>query len=151
MPFFAVKAWYVYRKALSRLLRKTQDLSKCFFRQLSANVNDGGKLAENFESRPWGCGWPTTWWTINTRTNVHKWSRSVQGLIQFLWTLPAYLSLMYLGVRVCALPEGLPFMSIHLLHLNQPRIPMYRRAAPCVGWGSCLQPDLWLNTEDGKE
>jgi len=28
---------------------------------------------------------------------------------------------------------------------------MYRRAAPWVGWGSCLQPDLWLNTEDGKE
>ena len=38
----------------------TQDLSKDFFRQLSANDNVGGKLAESFESRPWGCGWPTT-------------------------------------------------------------------------------------------
>ena len=48
-------------------------------------------------------------------------------------------------------PQGVLPRSIQLLHLDQPRIPMYRRAAPCVGWGSCLQPDLWLNTEDGKE
>jgi len=27
---------------------------------------------------------------------------------------------------------------------SQPRIPMYRRAAPWVGWGFCLQSYLYL-------
>ena len=36
------------------------------------------------------------------------------------------------------------------MHLDPVRIPLYRRADPWVGWGSCWQPDQLLNTEDGK-